>query len=118
MALRKRKFKRGDHISIVSLDDKNEYIEFIEKMKIHKFTGGTKLQVHHIVPFHDGASDSPENLVSLSHEDHVFAHLLIAKVYDSEIDKMTSRLMLEMGRNIYHTVRVMGASKTHQILKR
>lgn len=38
-------------------------------------------EVHHILPRSLGGDDSPSNLISLTPEDHFFAHLLLAKAY-------------------------------------
>lgn len=36
---------------------------------------------HHILPRSLGGSDDPENLIDLTAEDHLFAHMLLAKIY-------------------------------------
>lgn len=40
---------------------------------------------HHIVPRAQGGTDSAENLIRLTPEDHFFAHLLLAKIYGGEM---------------------------------
>ncbi len=44
--------------------------------------------VHHIIPKYAGGDDSPENLVSLTVEDHAIAHLVRWKVYGDYRDKL------------------------------
>jgi hypothetical protein len=38
-------------------------------------------QRHHIKPKSTGGSDRRENLINLTHADHLFAHVLLAKIY-------------------------------------
>ena len=45
--------------------------------KRHSFCRKHKLEVHHILPKHFGGNNDFNNLVLLSHEDHIYAHFLL-----------------------------------------
>ena len=47
------------------------------KRKIYKVGSDEKLEVHHVKPKQLGGSNKFKNLVLLSHDDHVYAHLLL-----------------------------------------
>jgi hypothetical protein len=38
-------------------------------------------ETHHVVPRSLGGTDAPDNLIKLSHGDHLFGHLLLAKIH-------------------------------------
>lgn len=38
-------------------------------------------ETHHVLPKHLGGTDSPDNLIRLSLEDHLFAHLLLGRIH-------------------------------------
>ena len=44
-----------------------------------KFGNKQGLETHHIVEKHDGGTDEPSNVVTLTVREHIFAHLLLAK---------------------------------------
>lgn len=44
----------------------------------------TAVETHHIVPKCLGGGDEPENLVTLTPEEHYLAHLLLTKIYPTE----------------------------------
>ena len=60
---------------------KRIYNQFIadRRAKEHTLTGYT--EKHHIVPRSLGGDNSKENLIRLTAEDHLHAHLLLAKIY-------------------------------------
>ena len=47
------------------------------KRKLYEVQSDEKLEVHHITPKQLGGSNKLKNLVLLSHDDHVYAHLLL-----------------------------------------
>ena len=47
------------------------------KRKIYKVGSDEKLEVHHVKPKRLGGNNKFKNLVLLSHDDHVYAHLLL-----------------------------------------
>lgn len=47
------------------------------KRKLYEVQSDEKLEVHHINPKQLGGSNKLKNLVLLSHDDHVYAHLLL-----------------------------------------
>ena len=47
------------------------------KRKIYKVGSDEKLEVHHVKPKRLGGNSKFKNLVLLSHDDHVYAHLLL-----------------------------------------
>lgn len=58
---------------------KNHYDALISRAKDRQLS--CYVEVHHIVPRCLGGSDDVENLVSLKAEEHIVAHLLLAKIY-------------------------------------
>lgn len=59
-----------------------EYKKFIATCREKEYTKKTITQLHHIIPRALGGSDSPDNLVRLSIEDHKIAHEMFAKAFD------------------------------------
>lgn len=55
------------------------YNDFIENRKIKKVKGYS--EKHHILPRCLGGTDEKQNLIILFASDHLFAHLLLARVY-------------------------------------
>ena len=47
------------------------------KLKLYEVRSDKKLEVHHVKPKQLGGSNKFKNLVLLSHDDHVYAHLLL-----------------------------------------
>lgn len=68
--------------------DFNAYTYFIEECRNKKYPPGTILENHHIKPKHAGGTNEPSNLISLSLRDHICAHWLLWKVYNSNKDKI------------------------------
>eukprot|EP01026_Neomeris_dumetosa_P038790 TRINITY_DN3166_c0_g1_i12.p1 TRINITY_DN3166_c0_g1~~TRINITY_DN3166_c0_g1_i12.p1 ORF type:complete len:246 (-),score=21.65 TRINITY_DN3166_c0_g1_i12:1105-1842(-) len=64
----------------------NKYDKFIEDCRKKKYPEGTYLEIHHIIPRHEGGGDEPENLIKLSLEDHLSAHLIRYEVYKNQFD--------------------------------
>ena len=56
------------------------YKEFLEECKYKIYTD-TVTHLHHIIPKHLGGSDEKDNLIKLSIEDHIDAHLKLSKVF-------------------------------------
>lgn len=67
-------------------DKYREYLKFLEECKRKKYDDGLVLHSHHIIPKHMCEDmdlvDSKKNIVKLSVEDHVKAHLLLAEMYE------------------------------------
>jgi len=49
---------------------------------------------HHVIPRHSGGSDNPHNLVELLPEEHLLAHLLRYKAYNSNNDFIAARFII------------------------
>ncbi len=62
------------------MDYRRIYVQFIEDRKSRPIPDGYT-ERHHIKPKSMGGTNSPDNLIRLTPEDHYFAHLLLAKVY-------------------------------------
>jgi hypothetical protein len=63
------------------------YDEFIaNRLSKYPFKGRRKgRELHHIVPRILGGSNSTPNLISLTYSDHLFAHLLLAKIHRGKL---------------------------------
>jgi len=57
------------------------YRRFVESRRKRVFAPGDCTEVHHIIPRSLGGSDDASNLVRLSAADHLFAHILLAKIH-------------------------------------
>lgn len=87
------------------------YQTLINKAKQRTIEGYS--ESHHIVPRCMGGSDSPDNLVRLTPEEHFVAHLLLVKMYPSEPKLVYAANM--MGGHNPHNGR---NNKTHGWLRR
>jgi len=61
-----------------------EYLKGLRYLSVRtklrrKFGNKQGLETHHIVERHDGGTDEPSNVVTLTVREHIFAHLLLAK---------------------------------------
>ena len=56
---------------------KKKMHEIDSKRKLYKIQSNEKLEIHHINPKQLGGNNKLKNLVLLSHDDHVYAHLLL-----------------------------------------
>lgn len=57
------------------------YDKLIERAKHRVLASGTYKENHHIVPKALGGTDESENMVALLAEEHLIAHLLLAKIH-------------------------------------
>ena len=67
------------------MDYLNIYKKFItsrRELEANLIASNEYIEIHHIVPRSLGGSNCSSNLISLSAEDHYFAHLLLAKIFD------------------------------------
>jgi hypothetical protein len=78
------------------LDKYIKYLNFIKECRNKKYDSELVLHNHHIIPRHICADsellNSSKNLVKLSVEDHVKAHLLFAEMYDDDTYEHISNL--------------------------
>lgn len=65
------------------MDYKRIYAEFIADRRAKESSLSGYTEKHHITPRSLGGDDSPDNLIRLSAEDHVHAHVLLAKAHDN-----------------------------------
>jgi hypothetical protein len=76
--------KKADHFKLPQF---NRYKKFLEKCKLKKYDGDLVLHEHHIIPRHlcnDSFDvESSSNKISISVEDHIKAHLMLAKCYET-----------------------------------
>jgi hypothetical protein len=63
------------------MDYKKIYLQFIADRLAKSVAIDGYSEVHHILPKAFGGTDDPKNLIRLTPEDHIRAHLLLAKVY-------------------------------------
>lgn len=49
--------------------------------------------IHHIVPRHAGGTDSPDNLVELTIEDHAIAHEVRYRIYGDDRDRVAALMI-------------------------
>jgi hypothetical protein len=79
------------------LKEYKEYLEFIEKCRTKTYDDGLVLHKHHIIPKHLWANqeisvNNKDNLIKLSVDDHVTAHLMLAECYDENTYECISNL--------------------------
>lgn len=63
----------------------NEYLNFIEKCRTKNYIG--PMHNHHIIPKFMGGDNSKDNLILLSVDDHLNAHLILAETISDEYKK-------------------------------
>jgi hypothetical protein len=56
-------------------------LPFRKRAKLGATITGQYIEHHHIEPRSLGGSDDPDNIISLTAEDHIWAHLLLAKIH-------------------------------------
>ena len=74
------------------------YKQFIDDRKTHK-TQSSYYEIHHILPRALGGKDDIINLVKLTAREHYFAHMLLAKIYNSYVEKRQPSLEVAMNRH-------------------
>ncbi|TPI13877.1 NUMOD3 domain-containing DNA-binding protein [Mesorhizobium sp. B4-1-1] len=76
---------------------------------------------HHIIPRSRGGTDCRNNLIKLTHQDHLFSHLLLAKIYGgslwSAIFLMTRKAVGRHTRSAYAIARINHARAQSEKLK-
>lgn len=70
----------------------NHYERLIDRAKNRQRTG--YMERHHIVPRCLGGSDSPDNLVFLTPEEHYTAHLMLIRIFPEEEALVSAVLMM------------------------
>lgn len=73
-----------------------EYLDFINECK-NKNYKNLFTQKHHIIPKHMGGSDSIDNLIELSLDDHYKAHILLSECYNGKYkrENLASAIMIK-----------------------
>lgn len=66
------------------MDHLNVYTALMEKARGRFVLSSYGYHLHHIVPRSMGGPDTPENLVLLTHKEHMLAHTLLAHVYPNQ----------------------------------
>eukprot|EP01023_Acetabularia_acetabulum_P033846 TRINITY_DN31695_c0_g2_i1.p1 TRINITY_DN31695_c0_g2~~TRINITY_DN31695_c0_g2_i1.p1 ORF type:complete len:422 (+),score=43.09 TRINITY_DN31695_c0_g2_i1:347-1612(+) len=96
----------------------NRYDQFIEECRNKDYPKGTYLENHHILPRHAGGSDEPQNLIKLSLEDHVKAHLIRYKVYKSRYDLAMTLFRKNLSVEAWESILSQNGIKTTALQKR
>ncbi|HUG56614.1 MAG TPA: HNH endonuclease signature motif containing protein [Candidimonas sp.] len=63
----------------------DDFIEDRRKKEFRLIESGEYRERHHIVPRCLGGTDDPSNLITVTPEDHFFAHLLLAKMHGGKL---------------------------------
>lgn len=73
-----------------------EYLDFINECK-NKNYKNLVTQKHHIIPKHMGGTDSIDNLIELSLDDHYKAHILLSECYNGKYkrENLASAIMIK-----------------------
>lgn len=85
------------HATHFKLKEYKEYLKFIELCRTKTYDTGLVLHNHHIIPKHlwhneENSVNDASNLVKLSVNDHIEAHLLLAKCYDADTYEYISNM--------------------------
>ena len=75
------------------MDYKNLYFKFANSFKNQEFSDGQYTEFHHIIPRHRGGDNSPDNLVKVSHRQHIFLHKLRWRAFGEIGDKVAFQMM-------------------------
>ena len=70
------------------------YEALIAKARSRDATG--YIERHHVIPRCMGGSDSADNLVSLTPEEHFVAHLLLAKIFAGNVKVLHAAMAMQM----------------------
>jgi hypothetical protein len=86
-----------ENATYFKLIEYNEYLEFIRRCRTKLYDDNLVLHLHHIIPKHlwyntEKSVNSMDNLVSISVENHIKAHLLLANCYDDGTYESNSNL--------------------------
>lgn len=81
------------------MDYENIYKTLCSSRKWRGTSVESGFEVHHITPRCMGGGDGIENLVKLTHKEHIFAHKLLVKIYDSPKLKIALYLMQSVRKN-------------------
>ena len=92
------------------MDYKRVYNEFISDRKSKDVIGYS--EKHHIIPKALGGSNAKNNLIILSASDHLFAHLLLAKIHGGMM-WFALKMMLEMHPNSKKTRNITNKKKRY-----
>lgn len=71
----------------------------------------------HIIPKHVGGLDTDKNLVSLTHKQHTFAHVLLYKIYGRWQDKLALNAIRGVDINARHAAKVESGKEQYRIGK-
>lgn len=77
------KYNTTDH-GVCQVDYQKTYQDLISKAKTRIFEDDEYFERHHIVPRCIGGSNDKNNLVDLTPEEHLIAHLLLIKIYPND----------------------------------
>ncbi len=68
--------------SLIFLDPYFKYRRFLDSCKNKKYPKKLVLHEHHIIPEHMGGDSSKKNLIRISVEDHIKAHILLSECFE------------------------------------
>jgi hypothetical protein len=83
------------------MDYKKVYDALIEKRRVRQPLNKDEkgCENHHIVPRSEGGTNVSENIIRLTVKEHIFAHQLLARIYDDQSSWFAAHLMLSMNKN-------------------
>jgi len=86
-----------ENATYFKLIEYNKYLEFIKKCRAKSYNNELVLHNHHIIPKHlwhneNISVDDSSNIVKISVEDHIKAHLMLAECYDADTYEYISNL--------------------------
>lgn len=81
------------------MDYKKIYESLIEKRRKYPLDNGLGgCENHHILPRAKGGTDVSENIIRLTVKEHIFAHQLLARIYNDQSSWLAAHFMISVNR--------------------
>jgi hypothetical protein len=97
---------------------KRIYDQFIEDRLNKQPNKPDYFEVHHILPRSLGGSNDPSNLIRLTAEDHLFAHLLLAKIHGGKMWIAVQAMCCLVNENRKKLGKVFGRRRMYGFVRR
>lgn len=81
-----------ENTTVLHFEKYVKYKEFLEECKTKKYDSDTIRHLHRTVPKCLGGNNKKENLIKLSVEDHIIAHILLSQCFDENSYECVSNL--------------------------
>lgn len=105
-------------IQSFSFNQTKKYFSFIKVCKNEIIPKNVYSEIHHIVPLSHGGTNTPENLIRLTYDNHIKAHKLILEITENLVDSYIVNMMLGQTVGTRKMFRQLGAYASHKKQKK